>query len=85
MVFIQLSSCLQSFLPKLTKLNASNNNLTKLDKDFHGLPALCVVDLSNNRIATISPHLVDKTRCISHSVVMKLDIMLQGECFETNV
>lgn len=75
-----LSVVLQkSFLPKLTKLNASNNNLTKLDKDFHGLPALCVVDLSHNRIASISPNLVDKTRCISHTVVTKMDIMLQGK------
>lgn len=69
---------MQSVLPKLTKLNASNNNLTKLDRDFHGLPALCVVDLSNNLIATISPNLVNNTRCISHSVVTKMDIILQG-------
>lgn len=69
---------LQSVLPKLTKLNASNNNLTKLDRDFDGLPALCFVDLSNNRIASISPNLVNNTRCISHSVVTKMDILLQG-------
>ncbi|KAJ6641720.1 Leucine-rich repeat-containing protein 15, partial [Pseudolycoriella hygida] len=67
----------KSFLPKLEKLDASYNNLTKLEKDFHGLPVLCLADLSNNRITSISPELVAKTRCSIHGVLNKLEILLQ--------
>lgn len=67
----------KSFLPKLEKLDASFNNLTKLEKDFHGLPVLCLADLSNNRITSISPELVAKTRCSNHGVLNKLEILLQ--------
>lgn len=76
MINIKLS--LQSFLPKLEKLDASYNNLTRLEKDFHGLPVLCLADLSNNRITSISPELVAKTRCSNHGVLNKLEILLQG-------
>lgn len=68
----------QTFLPNLLRLDASYNNLTKLERDFHGLPVLCSADLSNNRITSISPELVAKTRCSSHGVVNKLEILLQG-------
>lgn len=59
-------------------LNASFNFITALDKDFHGLPVLCTADLSNNMIASISPDLVAHTRCVTHEVQNKLDIILQG-------
>lgn len=65
-------------MPKLEKLDASFNNLTRLEKDFHGLPVLCLADLSNNRITSISPELVAKTRCSNHGVLNKLEILLQG-------
>lgn len=68
----------QTFLPKLEKLYSSYNNLSKLERDFHGLPALCFADLSNNHITHISPELVAKTRCNSHGVINKLEILLQG-------
>lgn len=75
-----MSACFlfQTFLPKLEKLNASHNNLTKLERDFHGLPILCFADLSNNHISYIAPDLVSKTRCSSHGVVNKLEVLLQG-------
>lgn len=69
----------QTFLPKLEKLYCSYNNLTKLERDFHGLPTLCFADLSNNHITYISPELVTKTRCNSHGVINKLEILLQGK------
>lgn len=74
----------QSFLPKLIDLNVAYNNLTKLDKDFYGLPVLCLVDLSHNQISYISPDLVTNTRCITHStgVVSILNIKIDGEYLE---
>ncbi|XP_055315349.1 protein artichoke [Sitodiplosis mosellana] len=66
-----------TFLPKLEKLFCSYNNLSKLERDFHGLPGLCFADLSNNHITQISPELVSKTRCNSHGVINKLEILLQ--------
>lgn len=71
----------QSFLPKLIDLNVAYNNLTKLDKDLYGLPVLCMVDLSHNQISSISPDLVTKTRCITHStgVVSILNIKIDGK------
>lgn len=73
----------QSFLPKLIDLNVAYNNLTKLDKDFYGLPVLCMVDLSHNQISYISPDLVSNTRCITHStgVVSILNIKIDGTNF----
>lgn len=52
--------------------------MTRLEKDFHGLPVLCLADLSNNKIEYISPELVAKTRCSKHGVVSKLEIVLKG-------
>lgn len=70
---------LQSFLPRLATLDASHNNLTKLERDFHGLPVLCLANLANNRISSISPELVAKTRCNSNNgVINKLEILLEG-------
>lgn len=69
----------KTFLPKLEKLHATFNNLTKVEHGFHGLPSLCHADLSNNHITFISPDLVAKTRCINHGVLNKLEIVLQGE------
>lgn len=40
-----------------------------------------MADLSNNRITSISPDLVAKTRCSSHGVVNKLEILLQGSLY----
>lgn len=68
----------KTFLPRLERLHASFNNLTKLERDFHGLPALCFADLSNNHITQISPDLVAKSRCSNHGVINKLEILLQG-------
>lgn len=67
-------------MPRLEKLDASFNNLTKLERDFHGFPVLCFADLSGNRISAISPELVAKTRCNNHGVLNKLEILLQGMC-----
>lgn len=62
-------------------MDASFNNLTKLERDFHGLPVLCLANLTNNRITSISPELVAKTRCNSNTgVVNKLVILLEGMC-----
>lgn len=73
----------QTFLPKLEKLYCSYNNLSKLERDFHGFPGLCFADLSNNHITHISAELVVKTRCNSHGVTNKLEILLQGSIFMT--
>lgn len=80
---LRINNCFvafQTFLPKLEKLYSSYNNLSKLEHDFHGLPTLCFADLSNNHITHISPELVVKTRCNSHGVTNKLEILLQGTC-----
>lgn len=59
-------------------LNASYNLLTELRNDFHGLPVLCMADLSNNQITLISKNLVANTRCSNHGVPNKLEIILAG-------
>lgn len=53
-----------------------------LDKDFHGLPVLCLADLSNNLIKSISIDLVKHTKCSKHGVTNKLEILLQGNYFK---
>ena len=54
--------------------------LTVMERDFHGLPVLCLADLSNNMISEISPNLVAHTRCNNHGVANKFEIILQGMC-----
>lgn len=49
-----------------------------MEKDFHGLPILCVADLSNNMITTISIDLVEKTHCSNFGVRNTLEIYLRG-------
>lgn len=56
--------------------------MTTMNKDFHGLPVLCTVDLSHNNIASMSIDLVSNTRCSNHGVVGKLEIMLQGKILQ---
>lgn len=68
----------QTFLPSLEELLVHHNNITALDKDFHGLPSLCQADLSYNQIQTISEGLVSKTRCKINGVPSILKIYLQG-------
>lgn len=75
---------LQTFLPRLEELRASHNDLTILERDFHGLPVLCHADLSNNQIVALGRDLVSKTRCkIGHGVHEgtwdTLKIYLQGK------
>lgn len=75
---------LQTFLPALQELLASDNYLTMLDKDFHGLPVLCWADLSNNQIVALGRDLVSKTHCRIHDGVHEsnfgtLKIYLKGE------
>ncbi|XP_037936464.1 podocan-like [Teleopsis dalmanni] len=64
-------------LPNLKILKAPFNNLTKLERDFHGLPVLCQVNVTNNQIATISAELVKQSRCLSHNVLNDLEIHLE--------
>lgn len=57
----------------------SYNMITQLTNEFQGLPVLCSVDLSNNKIDYISAGLVTNTRCRNHGVAHnKLEILLQG-------
>ncbi|XP_059613414.1 protein artichoke [Phlebotomus argentipes] len=67
----------KTYLPSLQFLNASFNLLTEMKNDFHGLPILCMADLSNNNISIISKDLVANTRCSNHGVPNKLEILLQ--------
>ncbi|XP_048004885.1 leucine-rich repeat-containing G-protein coupled receptor 4 isoform X2 [Leguminivora glycinivorella] len=67
----------KSFLPSLEELIAHHNNISALDKDFHGLPSLCMADLSYNKIRSINYDLVSKTRCTINGVPSKLKIYLQ--------
>uniref|UniRef100_A0A182QSH9 Uncharacterized protein n=1 Tax=Anopheles farauti TaxID=69004 RepID=A0A182QSH9_9DIPT len=66
----------KTFLPSLESLNASYNQLTTMHKDFHGLPVLCVADLSKNMIRELSVNLVSNTRCSNHGVPNRLEIFL---------
>ncbi|GLH11834.1 Toll-like receptor Tollo [Gryllus bimaculatus] len=66
----------KTFLPSLEGLFASNNLLTSLQQDFHGLPTLCWADLANNQIETIGRELAAKTRCRIHGVLGTLRIYL---------
>ncbi|XP_049544821.1 insulin-like growth factor-binding protein complex acid labile subunit [Anopheles darlingi] len=66
----------KTFLPSLELLNASYNQLTTMHKDFHGLPILCVADLSKNMIRELSVDLVSNTRCSNHGVPNRLEIFL---------
>lgn len=83
LLYIHLSHCIlnvqQTFLPSLEDLTVTYNRLTKLERDFHGLPALCKADLSYNQIHTISTVLVDKTQCQMHGVNRTLNIYLNGK------
>lgn len=69
---------LQTFLPSLEDLIAHHNNITLLDKDFHGLPSLCFADLSHNRIQSMNYEVVSKSRCTINGVPSILKINLQG-------
>ena len=51
-----------------------------MHKDFHGLPILCVADLSKNMIRELSVDLVSNTRCSNHGVPNRLEIFLDGTC-----
>uniref|UniRef100_A0AAG5DG66 Uncharacterized protein n=1 Tax=Anopheles atroparvus TaxID=41427 RepID=A0AAG5DG66_ANOAO len=76
----------KTFLPSLESLNASYNQLTTMHKDFHGLPVLCVADLSKNMIRELSIDLVSNTRCSNHGVPNRLEIFLDENpvlCNET--
>ncbi|KAJ8890618.1 hypothetical protein PR048_010127 [Dryococelus australis] len=68
----------KTFLPSLERLIANNNFLTTLDKDFHGLPALCYADLSNNLIEVVGSELASKTHCRILGVVGTLRIEMLG-------
>lgn len=68
----------QTFMPALEELVASHNLLQSLERDFHGLPALCRADLSNNNISRIHPELTTKTRCKVHGVNSVLRITLHS-------
>ncbi|KAM3968689.1 leucine-rich repeat-containing larval translucida [Aphomia sociella] len=67
----------KTFLPSLEELIAHHNNITLLDKDFHGLPSLCLADLSYNQIQSVNYDLVSKSRCIINGVPSILKIYLQ--------
>lgn len=67
----------KTFLPSLEELIAHHNNITILDKDFHGLPSLCKADLSYNHIRTVNYDLVSKSRCTINGVPSLLKIYLQ--------
>ncbi|KAG7313187.1 hypothetical protein JYU34_000282 [Plutella xylostella] len=67
----------KTFLPALEELIAHHNNITALDKDFHGLPLLCLADLSYNQIRSVNYDLVSKTHCTINRVSSVLKIYLQ--------
>lgn len=67
----------KTFLPSLEELIAHHNNITLLDKDFHGLPSLCIADLSFNHIKTVNYDVVSKSRCTINGVPSVLKIYLQ--------
>lgn len=65
-------------LPKLEELLASNNYLTTVGPDFHGLPVLCSANLQYNKITTIGNELAAKTQCKKHDVLHTLKIYFEG-------
>ncbi|XP_059055316.1 leucine-rich repeat protein SHOC-2 [Achroia grisella] len=67
----------KTFLPSLEELIAHHNNITTLHKDFHGLPSLCLADLSYNQIQSVNYDLVSKSRCVINGVPSILKIYLQ--------
>ncbi|XP_046977198.1 leucine-rich repeat-containing G-protein coupled receptor 4 [Vanessa cardui] len=67
----------KTFLPSLEELIAHHNNITILDKDFHGLPSLCIADLSYNKIQSVNYEVVSKSRCTINGVPSILKIYLQ--------
>ncbi|XP_049884639.1 leucine-rich repeat-containing G-protein coupled receptor 4 [Pectinophora gossypiella] len=67
----------KTFLPSLEELIAHHNNITALDKDFHGLPSLCLADLSYNQIQSMNYDLVAKSRCTINGIPSILKIYLQ--------
>lgn len=80
------SLCPQTFMPALEELMASHNQLQALERDFHGLPALCRADLSSNNISRIHPELTTRTRCKVHGVNSVLRIALHGTlCLSQNL
>lgn len=74
-----LNFFLQTVLPSLKILKVDFNNLTVLDKDFHGLPVLCQANLTHNQIVSISRELVAKTSCVNHNVPGRLELYLEGK------
>ncbi|KAJ2954306.1 hypothetical protein O0L34_g2558 [Tuta absoluta] len=76
----------KTFLPSLEELIAHHNNISALDKDFHGLPSLCLADLSYNQIQSMNYDLVSKSRCTINGIPSILKIYLQDNpvlCDET--
>ncbi|EDV97032.1 leucine-rich repeat and death domain-containing protein 1 [Drosophila grimshawi] len=73
---VDLKQLETTLLPNLRVLKVAYNNISKLERDFYGLPVLCQVNLTNNQITTISSELVTNTRCRTHNVPGKLEINL---------
>uniref|UniRef100_A0A8D8UB94 Leucine-rich repeat-containing G-protein coupled receptor 4 n=1 Tax=Cacopsylla melanoneura TaxID=428564 RepID=A0A8D8UB94_9HEMI len=73
-----LSETSKTFLPALEELMVSHNSLTALEKDFHGLPVLCMADLAHNNIKAINIQLALKTQCKMYGLNSTLRIYLQG-------
>ncbi|ALC43308.1 ltl [Drosophila busckii] len=73
---MELKELETTMLPNLKILKVAYNNISKLEHDFYGLPALCQVNLTNNHISAISSELVTNTRCKNHNVAGKLEIHL---------
>lgn len=64
----------------------SYNMISQLTNEFQGLPVLCSVDMSSNKIDYIAPGLVTNTRCRNHGVAHnKLEILLQGEALNFRI
>lgn len=71
--------CFQTFLPSLAEIIAHHNNITVLDNDFHGLPSLCLADLSFNQIRSVNYDLISKSKCVLNGVPGIMKIQLEGE------
>ncbi|KAI8430912.1 hypothetical protein MSG28_001031 [Choristoneura fumiferana] len=67
----------KTFLPSLEELIAHHNNITVLNKDFHGLPSLCIADLSYNKIRSMNYDVVSKSRCTINGVPSNLKLYLE--------
>lgn len=63
----------------------SHNSLTALEKDFHGLPVLCMADLAHNNIKAINIQLALKSQCRIHGLNSTLRIYLQGKVYMSRV